>query len=78
MMIAEKKISLICSMTGTIILAVAYGIHVQSKDDPNIDAAEKMIAVLNTAGIPGAFLVVSTYHITVSAARGASDPIYWL
>ncbi|KAJ3721015.1 cytochrome P450 [Lentinula raphanica] len=44
-------------MTGTIILAVAYGIHAQPKDDPNLAAAEKMIAVLNTAGIPGAFLV---------------------
>ncbi|KAJ3885059.1 cytochrome P450 [Lentinula edodes] len=53
----EDWLAHIKHMTGTIILAVAYGIHVQSKDDPNIDAAEKMIAVLNTAGIPGAFLV---------------------
>ncbi|KAF8823976.1 hypothetical protein HHX47_DHR9000405 [Lentinula edodes] len=53
----EEWLAHIKHMTGTIILAVAYGIHVQSKDDPNIDAAEKMIAVLNTAGIPGAFLV---------------------
>ncbi|KAJ3797340.1 cytochrome P450 [Lentinula aff. detonsa] len=44
-------------MTGTVILAVAYGIHAQPKNDPNIAAAEKMIKVLNIAGIPGAFLV---------------------
>lgn len=72
-------------MTGTIILAVAYGIHVQSKDDPNIDAAEKMIAVLNTAGIPGAFLVVSTLptlqwsqRVAASRREDASDPVLWL
>ncbi|KAJ3846863.1 cytochrome P450 [Lentinula lateritia] len=53
----EEWLAHIKHMTGTIILAVAYGIHAESKDDPNIDAAEKMIAVLNTAGIPGAFLV---------------------
>ncbi|KAJ3995887.1 cytochrome P450 [Lentinula boryana] len=44
-------------MTSTVILAVAYGIHVQPKNDPNIAAAEEMIKVLNIAGIPGAFLV---------------------
>lgn len=45
-------------MTGSIILRVAYGIQVQSKDDPNIKAAEAMVSVLATAGLPGAFLVV--------------------
>ncbi|KAF9067570.1 cytochrome P450 [Rhodocollybia butyracea] len=45
-------------MTGSIILSVAYGIQVQSKDDPNIKAAEAMVSVLATAGLPGAFLVV--------------------
>ncbi|KAJ3990909.1 cytochrome P450, partial [Lentinula boryana] len=44
-------------MTGSVILAVAYGIHAQPQNDPNIVAAEKMINVLNVAGIPGAFLV---------------------
>ncbi|KAJ4485415.1 cytochrome P450 [Lentinula aciculospora] len=53
----EEWLAHIKHMTGTIILAVAYGIDVQPKNDPNIAAAEKMIAVLNTAGIPGAFLV---------------------
>ncbi|KAE9397631.1 cytochrome P450 [Gymnopus androsaceus JB14] len=44
-------------MTGSIILRVAYGIHVQPNNDPDIHAAEKMIHVLNIAGLPGAFLV---------------------
>ncbi|KAJ3831371.1 cytochrome P450, partial [Lentinula raphanica] len=44
-------------MTGTIIFAIAYGIHVEHKDDPNIAAAERMMAVLSAAGIPGTFLV---------------------
>lgn len=47
-------------MTGTIIMAIAYGIQVKSKNDPDIEAAEKMITVLNVAGLPGAFMVVST------------------
>lgn len=40
-------------------MAVAYGIHVEPQNDPNIEAAEKMIFVLSAAGLPGAFLVVS-------------------
>ncbi|KAJ3774227.1 cytochrome P450 [Lentinula raphanica] len=44
-------------MTGTIIFAIAYGIHVEHKDDPNIAAAERMMAVLSAAGMPGTFLV---------------------
>lgn len=51
--------SLINSMSGSIILAIAYGINVQPHNDPNIEAAEKMMYVLETVGIPGSFLVVS-------------------
>ncbi|KAH7881400.1 cytochrome P450 [Lentinula edodes] len=53
----EEWLRHIQQMTRSIILAVAYGIHVQVKDDPSIIAAEEMFAVLNTAGIPGSFLV---------------------
>ncbi|KAJ3818173.1 cytochrome P450 [Lentinula raphanica] len=44
-------------MAGALIFQIAYGIHIKHKDDPNIVAAEKMMAVLSAAGIPGAFLV---------------------
>ncbi|KAJ3965805.1 cytochrome P450 [Lentinula raphanica] len=44
-------------MTGATILAVAYGFHVQDLDDPNIVAVEEALAVLNSAAIPGAFIV---------------------
>ncbi|KAJ3724044.1 cytochrome P450 [Lentinula raphanica] len=44
-------------MAGALIFQIAYGIHIKHKDDPNIVAAERMMAVLSAAGIPGAFLV---------------------
>lgn len=46
-------------MIGAIIIGVAYGVQVQPKNDPNIDAAARMYGVLNTVLLPGAFLVVS-------------------
>ncbi|KAJ4485414.1 cytochrome P450 [Lentinula aciculospora] len=53
----EEWLKHIEHLTGTTILAVAYGIHVQPKDDPNIAAVEKMISVFKAAAMPGAFLV---------------------
>ena len=47
------------SLMGAIILGVAYGLHVQPKNDPDIEAANKMMDVLTHALLPGAFLVVS-------------------
>ncbi|KAJ4499744.1 cytochrome P450 [Lentinula lateritia] len=44
-------------MIGAIIIGVAYGVQVQPKNDPNIDAAARMYGVLNTVLLPGAFLV---------------------
>ncbi|KAJ3805173.1 cytochrome P450 [Lentinula aff. lateritia] len=44
-------------MIGAIIIGVAYGVQVQPKHDPNIDAAARMYGVLNTVLLPGAFLV---------------------
>lgn len=46
-------------MGSMIILSVAYGIHIQPQNDPNVEAAEKMMSVLSAASLPGAFLVVS-------------------
>ncbi|KAE9397654.1 cytochrome P450 [Gymnopus androsaceus JB14] len=46
-------------LMGAIILGVAYGLHVQPKNDPDIEAANKMIDVLTRALLPGAFLVDS-------------------
>ncbi|KAJ3983549.1 cytochrome P450 [Lentinula detonsa] len=53
----EEWLEHIKQMIGTIILAVAYGIRVQSKDDANIVAAEKMTTIFKAAGMPGSFLV---------------------
>ncbi|KAJ3965802.1 cytochrome P450 [Lentinula raphanica] len=53
----EDWLAHIKHMTGALIFAIAYGIHIEHKDDPNIAAAERMMAVLSAAGIPGAFLV---------------------
>ncbi|KIK58663.1 hypothetical protein GYMLUDRAFT_170790 [Collybiopsis luxurians FD-317 M1] len=44
-------------MVGSIILGVVYGIRVQSQDDPNIKAIEKMNLVVNEAVLPTKFLV---------------------
>lgn len=49
-------------LIGAIIIGVAYGVQVQPKDDPNIDAAARMYGVLNTVLLPGAFLVVSVLN----------------
>ncbi|KAE9397652.1 cytochrome P450 [Gymnopus androsaceus JB14] len=46
-------------LMGAIILGVAYGLHVQPKNDPDIEAANKMMDVLTRALLPGAFLVDS-------------------
>ncbi|KAE9397655.1 cytochrome P450 [Gymnopus androsaceus JB14] len=46
-------------MMGAIVLGVAYGIHIQPRNDPDIEAANKMMDVLTRAGLPGAFLVDS-------------------
>ncbi|KAE9399411.1 cytochrome P450 [Gymnopus androsaceus JB14] len=46
-------------LLGAIILGVAYGLHVQPKDDPYIETARKMSDVLTNTLIPGEFLVDS-------------------
>ncbi|KAJ3721438.1 cytochrome P450 [Lentinula guzmanii] len=53
----EEWLGHIQQMIRSIILAIAYGIHVLPKDDPSIAAAERMFSVLNIAGIPGSFFV---------------------
>lgn len=44
-------------MTGGTILAVAYGIEVQEKDDPFLATAERVAAAVETIGMPGSHLV---------------------
>lgn len=44
-------------MSGRIIIAIAYGIDVQSSDDPYIELAEKAISGMVQAAVPGTFLV---------------------
>jgi hypothetical protein len=44
-------------MSGEVIISIAYGLDVLTKDDPYIAAAEKGIYPLVVAAIPGTFLV---------------------
>ncbi|KAF5375750.1 hypothetical protein D9757_008997 [Collybiopsis confluens] len=44
-------------LVGSIILGVAYGIRIESKDDPYMTAIEKMNMVINEAVLPTNFLV---------------------
>ncbi|KAG6908814.1 hypothetical protein DXG01_003167 [Tephrocybe rancida] len=46
-------------MAGETIISIAYGLEVQPKDDPYIDAAERVIRSLFIAAVPGTFLVDS-------------------
>ncbi|KAG6908819.1 hypothetical protein DXG01_003172 [Tephrocybe rancida] len=46
-------------MAGETIIAIAYGIKVQPKDDPYITTAAEGVHPLLVAGVPGAFLVDS-------------------
>ncbi|KAE9385793.1 cytochrome P450 [Gymnopus androsaceus JB14] len=39
------------------ILGVAYGLHVQSRNDPDVKAAKKMVDVITSALLPGEYLV---------------------
>lgn len=44
-------------MAGATMLSLAYGMEVQLENDPFIAIAEKALAGLVTAAVPGAFLV---------------------
>jgi hypothetical protein len=44
-------------MAGATVIAVAYGIDVQSSNDPYIEVSEKALEGLLQAAVPGAFLV---------------------
>lgn len=46
-------------LAGKTIMDIAYGLKVKSKNDPFIAAAEKGVAALLIAGVPGAYLVDS-------------------
>ncbi|KAL1742446.1 cytochrome P450 [Schizophyllum fasciatum] len=46
-------------MAGKLILAVAYGIDVQSKDDPHVVDADELLQVLTETSLQGAYLVNS-------------------
>ncbi|KAG5650135.1 hypothetical protein H0H81_000558 [Sphagnurus paluster] len=53
----ENFIDHIRHMAGETIISVAYGLRVQDKDDPYIIAAERGVAPLLVAAVPGTFLV---------------------
>ena len=46
-------------MTASLSLSVAYGIDVQSVNDPFVVMVEECMKTISTAGTPGAFLVDS-------------------
>lgn len=49
-------VGVLCSMTGEIIMGVAYGIDVTSQDDPYIVMAENAMTSFAVAGNAGASL----------------------
>ena len=44
-------------MAASVILSIAYGIDVQSADDPFVLTAEKALETVAIAGHPGSFLI---------------------
>ncbi len=58
-------------MAATIILTVAYGLEIQSKDDPLIKLSDDAVKPASDAGRPGEYLVVS---VSVSYAS-INNPI---
>ncbi|KAF4616642.1 hypothetical protein D9613_008328 [Agrocybe pediades] len=44
-------------MAGEVIMSITYGINIQPKDDPYINAAEKGVFPVTIAAVPGSFLV---------------------
>ncbi|KAL1742443.1 cytochrome P450 [Schizophyllum fasciatum] len=46
-------------MAGHLILAAAYGVNVQTKDDPHVVDADSLLRMLTDSAVPGAFLVNS-------------------
>lgn len=57
MYIVSIKLMITFSQAGLFIMDVAYGIDVLPKDDPYIETAEKALAGVSLAVMPGAFLV---------------------
>lgn len=44
------------SSAGALLLDVAYGLEIQNKDDPYVEAAEKAVDALNQMGNTGTYL----------------------
>lgn len=48
---------MVSSLSGRVIMEVAYGIEVQEKNDPWIATAEHALEGATVTGIPGSFMV---------------------
>lgn len=48
-----------CSMAGSLIIGVAYGLEVKPKNDPYVATAERALHAMAMAGNAGSFLVDS-------------------
>jgi hypothetical protein len=44
-------------MAGSTILDIAYGLDIQTTDDPYLKRAEECLQIIDKAGNPGSFLV---------------------
>ena len=49
------------SMTGSLVLRIAYGLDIQPKNDPLINLAERTLERFEYAAVPGKFLVVCLF-----------------
>ena len=59
LMLSGFYIDILFSMAGETIISIAYGLDVESENDPYIQVAEKGQNGIAAAAIPGAFLVDS-------------------
>ena len=50
-------ISLIFSLAGGLILAIAYGYEVQGRNDPKVEIAKKAVQLVSETVLPGALLI---------------------
>jgi len=61
------------SSSGALIMSLTYGFDVKSHDDPFLAAAERALAILEEATVPGAFLV-NTFPIRKRLSKNVVSP----
>jgi hypothetical protein len=68
------------SMTGSLLLRIAYGLEIQPEDDPLINLAERTLERFVYALVPGKFLVVRLFTSAMlkAGANFFQDALPWL